>query len=913
MVKTKNKKKNLSETAVQKKKQESKKPINPFEVHINKDKQKVLGRKGKADRGLPGVARTKAINKRKHTLLQEFSQRDKDNVFMDKRIGERNASMSQEEKAMARYAAEQIKTHKKKNIYSLNDEEVLTHRGQTLEEIEKFEDPKSDDDFSDDENNKGHLDKKFVTDAHFGGGILSKPDGTLSRKDLIEQLIVESKKRKAEKQKIREQTINLTEKLDTEWKDLLPLMAASKKSTEETVEKPKADDYDIAVRELKFESRGMPSDRLKSEEEIMKEEKEKLEALEQDRLMRMKGFLEESDGRNKHKSADDLDDGFRVEDIEEDDTLAYDEDGVVRNGKKMDKSEGSESEGDDNRDNDDDDEEEDSEGEESTQEDEEKEKGDEEEEIENGKSQETNGNPQQSEANDDESEDSGEEEDDNLSDLKGSESSSEDEEASKITEEQNPSQKSTSDHPKPPALAADSERLQKIREDLQKRKEIMEKARQELPYTYKAPETFEHLNNLLKSQKPDYQSIILERIVKCNHWTLGQGNREKLCKVFEFLLQYIMDCAHISDNNNPEDIIKCFEIFDRISPHLFDLAQANCFTTATCVQNLLKERHEKFEKNQKKFPDLDTLILFKIISLLFPTSDFRHPVVTPAIVFMSQILLRCKVKSKLHISKGLFVSTLMLEYTVLSKRFSPAVINFLRGIIYLGTVKPPLLILKIVPPFKRAGDVANLLVLQEDQTSLEINHLGAHMRAGDLVDGDIDDEFRIRAFLTAVNLAEEFSKQLGELEAVYSIFEPIINLLNINSYGKYPENIRKHVERVSKDLLALEDKQLEYLVKAKKKPKALRLYEPRIERVYDGKKHRPMSKEKAEKEKLMHKLKKEMKGAIREVRRDAAFLAKVQIKNQIKSDTERKRKVREIMNEGAVQQAELNEFKRKKK
>ncbi|XP_063992037.1 nucleolar protein 14 homolog [Diachasmimorpha longicaudata] len=903
MVKTKNKKKNLSETAVQRKKQESKKPINPFEVHINKDKQKVLGRKGKADRGLPGVARTKAISKRKHTLLQEFTQRDKDNVFMDKRIGERNASMSQEDKAMARYAAEQIKAHKKKNIYSLNDEEVLTHRGQTLEEIEKFEDPKSDDDFSDDEHNKGHLGKNFVTDAHFGGGILSKPDGPMSRKDLIEQLIFESKKRKAEKQKIREQTINLTEKLDTEWKDLLPLMAASKKSTEEIIEKPKADDYDIAVRELKFESRGMPSDRLKSEEEIVKEEKEKLEALEQDRLMRMKGFVEDNDNTNKHKSADDLDDGFRVESIEEDNTLAYDVDGVVKNGKKNKKVEGNESndDGDDNSDDN---------SEESTQEDEEEE-GEDEEKLEN-ENEKTNESSQVSETEDVESEDS-EDENDNLSDLKDSESSSEDEEDLKIPENNGSTPKSTDDHDKPPSPAKDTERLRIIREDLQKRKEIMEKARQELPYTYKAPESFEDLNNLLKSQNPDYQSIILERIVKCNHWTLGQGNREKLCKVFGFLLQYLMNCAHTSDNPTSDDIIKCFEIFDRVSPHLFDLAQANCFTTATYVQNLLKEQHETFEKNQKEFPDLKTLILFKIISLLFPTSDFRHPVVTPALVFMSQILLRCRVKSKLHISKGLFISTLMLEYTVLSKRFSPAVINFLRGIIFLGTVKPTLLMLKIVPPFKKSGALSNLLVIHNDQSNQEMSHIGAHMKAADLVEGDIDDDFRIRAFLTAVNLTEDFSKQLGELEAVHSIFEPIINLLNINSYEKYPENIRKHVEKVSQDLLALEDKQLEYLVKAKKKPKALRLYEPRIERVYDGKKHRPMSKEKAEKEKLMHKLKKEMKGAIREVRRDAAFLAKVQIKNQIKSDTERKRKVREIMNEGASQQAELNEFKRKKK
>lgn len=52
------------------------------------------------------------------------------------------------------------------------------------------------------------------------------------------------------------------------------------------------------------------SDKLKSEEEIAKEEKERLEKLESDRLKRMKGI--EDDGILKHRSADDLDDGYII-------------------------------------------------------------------------------------------------------------------------------------------------------------------------------------------------------------------------------------------------------------------------------------------------------------------------------------------------------------------------------------------------------------------------------------------------------------------------------------------------------------------------------------------------------------------------------------------------------------------------
>jgi nucleolar protein 14 len=55
------------------------------------------------------------------------------------------------------------------------------------------------------------------------------------------------------------------------------------------------------------------------------------------------------------------------------------------------------------------------------------------------------------------------------------------------------------------------------------------------------------------------------------------------------------------------------------------------------------------------------LVFLKLISHLFPTSDFRHPVVTPACVFMCQMLYQCKVKTTRDVATGLFLVTLILE------------------------------------------------------------------------------------------------------------------------------------------------------------------------------------------------------------------------------------------------------------
>src|SRR4051794_17679463 len=99
-------------------------------------------------------------------------------------------------------------------------------------------------------------------------------------------------------------------------------------------------DYDQYVRALAFEARAKPKDRIKTEEELAKDEKERLEAAERDRLRRMKGLGPEAsddDGgsrkrrkvkgnegmkkksRDRRPEGDDLSDDFVISGEEDDD------------------------------------------------------------------------------------------------------------------------------------------------------------------------------------------------------------------------------------------------------------------------------------------------------------------------------------------------------------------------------------------------------------------------------------------------------------------------------------------------------------------------------------------------------------------------------------------------------------------
>nr|CAD7403177.1 unnamed protein product [Timema poppensis] len=176
-----------------------------------------------------------------------------------------------------------------------------------------------------------------------------------------------------------------------------------------------------------------------------------------------------------------------------------------------------------------------------------------------------------------------------------------------------------------------------------------------------------------------------------------------------------------------------------------------------------------------------------------------------------------------------------------------------------------------------------------------------------------DDHFKTRALHTTVKLLSEFLSQLDELPACYEVFKPVSCTLSRLDSSKYPPDIQKDIAGLVLNIAALESRKIQLLVVEKKKPRALRLYEPNIEEVFDGMKKRPMGRTKQERAKLLHKYKREMKGAMREIRRDRSFLAKLKLKETLTSDLERQQKVREIYGSAANQQAEFHKLNKHKK
>uniref|UniRef100_A0A1Q3EXR4 Putative nucleolar protein 14 n=1 Tax=Culex tarsalis TaxID=7177 RepID=A0A1Q3EXR4_CULTA len=825
------KKNRISSDALLKKKslQGVKKP-NPFEIQTSKTKFNVLNRDTQTNRqtGLSGVQRARAIEKRKQTLGQEYLQKHKSNRFVDQRRDGRN--WNRDELTAERKSG----ASRRKEMYNLNDSVKLTHRGQTLEEIERFDDAVDNDNDSDDD--EGQLDAEFMEAAHFGGG---EADSGRDRKTVIEEMIAESKRKKAEKQRENDEVYEMTQKLDQNWQSLAAVVGDHMKGDSE---RPKLDDYDKVMREMIFERRGKPADKLKSAAELAEIEREKKERLERERLARMAG--EENGTKAKHRSADDLDEGYFLQPIDGrsegpagveengDDTSAYDPRNITKEAEiGQSGSEGEDSDGSDETD------------------------------------------------------------EDNLSDLV--EDSEEDEPeskeiiASKATEEQNKLY-----------LAQQKER---------------EKAAAEVPLAFEMPKSYEELSSLLNHYPPIKRAIVFERILSSNNGRAVHLNKSRMISLFAFAVQYLNDC--FSNTLLPSTVSEAFETLSGLTPFLYDLAKMNSRETATCFQDVIKEKQEEFRKRPRQFPPLDTLVFFKLVPLLFSASDFRHPVVSPALVFLSEILSRSQVRDRRDITAGMFLVTVALECTEQSDRILPAALNFLNGVIYMCSETRAIQVVKIVPPFKSFAPWCNLLVVED-----KIQDAGAtdfSLRAEDFVTATIDESFKLRVLNTALGMIRGICSKLSKLDGVHHITANFLPHLRRIDDELYPEALQNAIADTRQALQTLHDKPLHYLVAPEKKPKPLRLLEPKIETTYEDIRRRPTKSQtlsvRDQRRKLQQKVKKETRAAAREIRQDNEFLAKMRLHQRVASDRDRREKVKRIFSEATAQQGELKSYDRKAK
>lgn len=148
------------------------------------------------------------------------------------------------------------------------------------------------------------------------------------------------------------------------------------------------------------------------------------------------------------------------------------------------------------------------------------------------------------------------------------------------------------------------------------------------------------------------------------------------------------------------------------------------------------------------------------------------------------------------------------------------------GILHMGVPKLGVKLVKIIPPFK-PNSTALVLSKKHTKCNAELK-----MNARDFVEEEIDEDFKIRTIYTVLKIAQELHENWNELPSQLEIFEPFLKLLDMIPEQNYPSEIQTEMNKAKNIILERKkSKKIEYVVMEKKKPKALRLYEPNIEKV----------------------------------------------------------------------------------
>ncbi|CCK69495.1 snoRNA-binding rRNA-processing protein NOP14 KNAG_0C03910 [Huiozyma naganishii CBS 8797] len=305
--------------------------FNPFEVKTAKDKLKGISANVRTTAvGKPGISKQIGEDRRRMAYEARKQVQGRTGALVDRRFGERDNQLTEEEKMLERFTRERQRQSKKRsNLYNLDADDddddmgafgtTLTHLGNDV--ADNFDENNSDPDDS------GFRPAKrpygYDDDTLGGATTGEQPARKKTKAEVMKEVIAKSKFYKHERQKAQGELETQIDTLDDNYDDIMSELMASelksdKKPDDSVIQKDVNEiDYDKKVKELLLEKRAVPSDRTKTEKELKEEAESRMKKLEQQRLDRMSGMLDQSD-EEEQKGVEDLDAGFWDNSDEED-------------------------------------------------------------------------------------------------------------------------------------------------------------------------------------------------------------------------------------------------------------------------------------------------------------------------------------------------------------------------------------------------------------------------------------------------------------------------------------------------------------------------------------------------------------------------------------------------------------------
>eukprot|EP00879_Flechtneria_rotunda_P020444 GHRR01021509.1.p1 GENE.GHRR01021509.1~~GHRR01021509.1.p1 ORF type:complete len:435 (+),score=172.73 GHRR01021509.1:746-2050(+) len=419
---------------------------------------------------------------------------------------------------------------------------------------------------------------------------------------------------------------------------------------------------------------------------------------------------------------------------------------------------------------------------------------------------------------------------------------------------------------------------------------------------------------------------------------------------------------------------------DILTQIMLQLAPEVPFYAATVARMRLEKLHDRLSKALANplaagpllgWPGSRQIMQLRLFSCMFPTSDKRHPVTTPLALLLGKYLMQCPVTCPYLAAAGLLVAGMALHNASAAARFCPEVVNFLAAA--FSAFVPPAAagtaaqsgtaawepaaaqqVVSLFTPGLLALDCCKAEVHKQQATD---KHIGSNkqkkqqqqhpknhgqcqhqqhkprLQLYQLLSQPTDatkfgsDTFKLQLLHCAVATASracQLSSGCGD--AVPQVLQPLTAAVAaVAQLQKLPESAAAAVVRLQQQLqetsAAVMVKRKPLLQSHRVKTVIPREFNPRFETDFALNKDFDPDRQRSQARKLQRQLVKEKRGAMRELRRDAAFMAAERDADKARVDAERLTSERAFYSELQMQEADaksggqrgMNPHKRKKR
>ena len=221
-----------------------------------------------------------------------------------------------------------------------------------------------------------------------------------------------------------------------------------------------------------------------------------------------------------------------------------------------------------------------------------------------------------------------------------------------------------------------------------------------MPFVFEVPTTLDALHDMIGNYASTGHevSVIIERIHAANSVRLNKKNTEKMQNFYDVLLRRFVavgDAIYSSGDGGAE--LDRYEQLNSLTRTLYAVSQ-DAPESAGAVWGrrlgVFQSAHAKrlrdagFVRDEDNedvtaWPSTGTVLLLRALGHIFPVTDRRHQVLTPAMILLGQIVAQTPVMSADDLVSGLMCSGLIIEYSREAKRVAPEALAFLSSVLRL--------------------------------------------------------------------------------------------------------------------------------------------------------------------------------------------------------------------------------------